>query len=666
MVAFLKKPSESDGFTEAVDFLRDLGRARCEIERARERKRKKTMGEDLVNRMTLKLCSGSDTEVSDECVIQNGNSLVSISTDTQGQIKILPPKSAEEILAREREIKARTTLLMALSEDNLARFHNISDAKEITGKQEQPKALLTIDAGVIDWSGQDKEEKEEHALMAFNSNSSSNEVQSCYDECVASYNKLKKLYDEQRDQLSDVHVEILAYSQGYGDHRYDGVLSYENEVLQSVFFNNESDRNNNILYERFVKSGEMHVVPPHMTGNYMPSGHDVEIDESQYSYGPKTPQSSEPEARTSGVDSCESNPSIENPDCVPLPVATEPIVVSTPKVWTDAPIIEEYESDDECESTPSSDQEPPRKNVKDHNTCSQNPKVNQKYLNGLKSARNGLSYGNNRRGCYVCGSFSHLIRDCDFHEKRMAKQAAMNKNMSKSFNQKENRPNRNNVHKVTHVNQFVPSAVLTRSGKITFNSARSSGTNQVNTARQKVSTARQNCPAVLTRTASKVSTESTKVNNIKPNHVFNNVHSPSKRPFSRTTATRTNFSNPKVSTARGKAEAVSAVGGIRKTIVKASAGSYSIFVADEANFTSVEVETGEKLQLQLWLRWNVEAALKLGIDGSLYQILQSRIGSLATELRVTKQTYGMSLITLVKKVKSLEVALKRKLVSCVI
>ncbi|GJX78257.1 hypothetical protein Tco_0325068 [Tanacetum coccineum] len=132
-------------------------------------------------------------------VIQNGNGPVSISTDTQGQIKILPPKSAEEILARERERKARTTLLMALPEDHLARFHNISDAKEMwdaiktrfggnakntgykgrdqrTGKQEQPKALLTIDAGVIDWSGQAEEEEEDHALMAFNSNSSSNEM----------------------------------------------------------------------------------------------------------------------------------------------------------------------------------------------------------------------------------------------------------------------------------------------------------------------------------------------------------------------------------------------------------------------------------------------------------------------------------------------------------
>ncbi|GKC35907.1 hypothetical protein Tco_1048291 [Tanacetum coccineum] len=50
---------------------------------------------------------------------------------TQGQIKVLPPRSAEEILARERERKARNTLLMALPEDHLAKFHKMTDAKEM-------------------------------------------------------------------------------------------------------------------------------------------------------------------------------------------------------------------------------------------------------------------------------------------------------------------------------------------------------------------------------------------------------------------------------------------------------------------------------------------------------------------------------------------------------
>ncbi|GJU53353.1 hypothetical protein Tco_1227067 [Tanacetum coccineum] len=64
-------------------------------------------------------------------VIQNGNGPVSVTTDTSGQIKILPPKTAEEIVARERERKARTTLLMAIPEDHLAKFHKMTDAKEI-------------------------------------------------------------------------------------------------------------------------------------------------------------------------------------------------------------------------------------------------------------------------------------------------------------------------------------------------------------------------------------------------------------------------------------------------------------------------------------------------------------------------------------------------------
>ncbi|GKF56212.1 hypothetical protein Tco_0166552, partial [Tanacetum coccineum] len=51
-----------------------------------------------------------------------------LKKDTQGQIKILPPKFAKEILARERERKARTTLLKALPEDHLAKFHKITNA----------------------------------------------------------------------------------------------------------------------------------------------------------------------------------------------------------------------------------------------------------------------------------------------------------------------------------------------------------------------------------------------------------------------------------------------------------------------------------------------------------------------------------------------------------
>nr|GEW49715.1 ribonuclease H-like domain-containing protein [Tanacetum cinerariifolium]GEZ11463.1 ribonuclease H-like domain-containing protein [Tanacetum cinerariifolium]GEZ38989.1 ribonuclease H-like domain-containing protein [Tanacetum cinerariifolium] len=64
-------------------------------------------------------------------VIQNGNSLVSVTTDTNGMIKVLPPKTIKEVVAREIKRKARTTLLMALPEGHLAKFHKMDDAKEM-------------------------------------------------------------------------------------------------------------------------------------------------------------------------------------------------------------------------------------------------------------------------------------------------------------------------------------------------------------------------------------------------------------------------------------------------------------------------------------------------------------------------------------------------------
>ncbi|GJW76236.1 hypothetical protein Tco_0137918 [Tanacetum coccineum] len=51
--------------------------------------------------------------------------------NTNGQIRVLPPKTAEEILARKKERKARTILLVSIPEDHLAKFHKMTDAKEM-------------------------------------------------------------------------------------------------------------------------------------------------------------------------------------------------------------------------------------------------------------------------------------------------------------------------------------------------------------------------------------------------------------------------------------------------------------------------------------------------------------------------------------------------------
>ncbi|GKA18983.1 ribonuclease H-like domain-containing protein [Tanacetum coccineum] len=64
-------------------------------------------------------------------IIQKGNGSVQVSTYTNRKIRVLPPKTAKEILARERERKARTTLLMSIPEDHLATFYKMTNAKEM-------------------------------------------------------------------------------------------------------------------------------------------------------------------------------------------------------------------------------------------------------------------------------------------------------------------------------------------------------------------------------------------------------------------------------------------------------------------------------------------------------------------------------------------------------
>nr|GEX86910.1 xylulose kinase-1 [Tanacetum cinerariifolium]GEX87782.1 xylulose kinase-1 [Tanacetum cinerariifolium] len=44
----------------------------------------------------------------------------------------VPFITAHQILARTRERKAKSTLLMAISDDHLARFHRIKDAKTLS------------------------------------------------------------------------------------------------------------------------------------------------------------------------------------------------------------------------------------------------------------------------------------------------------------------------------------------------------------------------------------------------------------------------------------------------------------------------------------------------------------------------------------------------------
>ncbi|GJZ48327.1 ribonuclease H-like domain-containing protein [Tanacetum coccineum] len=286
------------------------------------------------------------------------------------------------------------------------------------------------------------------------------------------------------------------YGLGYGNQIHQGVLSYGNEVFQSVFDSRSSDVEDSPVHDRFEN---------------------VEA-------------------------ACSPRQFVETLEYVLEPVVVKPKVVSQPKVWSDAPIIEEYESDndDEYVIQPSKEQEKPsfafvntvkhvktpRETVKEQNTYSPSPKADKRDWNGLMSKR----------------------LDCDFLRKK-AKHVELNKKKGKGTGQEENRPMWNNVQRLNHQNKFVPKSVLTKTGIFL-----------VNTARQNLSS-----QAATTSTARKVNTARPIVNEIRPRNNFYKSHSPIRRPFNRTTAPKANFSNQKVNTAEVKA--VSAIGGKRKLLL---------------------------------------------------------------------------------------------------
>ncbi|GJU16064.1 hypothetical protein Tco_1144030 [Tanacetum coccineum] len=323
------------------------------------------------------------------------------------------------------------------------------DLEEMDLKWQVAMISMRLKKEGVDWTDHAEDEQENFALMAYKNLGSDTEVTSCSKECVESYAKHKKLYDEQREQLDDASIEIQAYTQALKKVEAQFVTHQKNQLWSS-------DVEDSHVHDRFANVEGMHAVPPLMTGNYMPLGPDREVDDSMFTYGPKQSKISESDTQTSNYDSCESNSSTETLESVPEPVVVKPNVVSQPKVCLDAPIIGEYESDsdDEYVIQPSKEQKrpsfafidivkhvkTPKETIKEHNTYSPSPKSNKRDCNGLMSKRLGLGYGFTKKACFVCGSFSHLIKDCDFHEKRMAKQVELNKKKGKGTGQGENRP----------------------------------------------------------------------------------------------------------------------------------------------------------------------------------------------------------------------------------
>ncbi|GJT85947.1 putative ribonuclease H-like domain-containing protein [Tanacetum coccineum] len=124
-----------------------------------------------------------------------------------------------------------------------------------------------------------------------------------------------------------------------------------------------------------------------------------------------------------------------------------------------------------------------------------------KNWNKMMERELGEGYSFIKKKCFVCGSLSHLIKDCDYYEKKMAREAEFKKQRVFNTGNGVAKPVWTNANRVNHANQFVPRLVQLNAGRPNINSVRpniNTGRTNVNSVRPNINSVRQNVNSVRT------------------------------------------------------------------------------------------------------------------------------------------------------------------------
>nr|GEY38491.1 ribonuclease H-like domain-containing protein [Tanacetum cinerariifolium] len=230
------------------------------------------------------------------------------------------------------------------------------------------KGHFAMECSVIsyDWSYQTEEEPTNFALMAFTSSSSN----SSSDNEDLSLLKLDFLVYKQNESILEENIKLLNIEVQLRDNALT--------TLRQKLDTTEKERDDlnmkppSNLYDRFVPSGGYHAVPPPMTGQFMPPKLDLVFH---------TPPSDENEHLAFNVQLS--------------PLKLEPDLSSS------APIIEDWVSDSKEDDIPW-------------------PPVPVAPTILLRTNPHSRGFKRTKKVCFVCKSVTHLIKDCDFHAKKLA------------------------------------------------------------------------------------------------------------------------------------------------------------------------------------------------------------------------------------------------------
>ncbi|GKA82023.1 hypothetical protein Tco_0788771, partial [Tanacetum coccineum] len=219
-----------------------------------------------------------------------------------------------------------------------------------------------------------------------------------FDKWKESSKNLKKLINSSMSTRTKI---------GLGFQEYFGVDEVFDLSTPSTFYPDPVEKEVKPLYSRFVKAGEMHAVPPSITGTYMPTPYKSDIEETQVSYGSKSDnKTSETLSESNDFVSCDNSDKSSDSE-------TYASCDSSLKTKT-----KDFPPAVDIKTLPESDVEDPNSTAGSPSfSCSENVKSPRIFCN--KSGMNNRNVCKNNsvrvKKCFVCGSKLHLIKDCDFY-----------------------------------------------------------------------------------------------------------------------------------------------------------------------------------------------------------------------------------------------------------
>ncbi|GJX05190.1 ribonuclease H-like domain-containing protein [Tanacetum coccineum] len=350
--------------------------------------------------------------------------------------------------------------------------------------------------------------KEEMAPMAL----SDSEVKTCSKTCLTNYETLKKQYDDLIFKLHETEFKAINYKRGLDTVEAQLVTYRKNEVLFSeevVVLKREvgvKQYEINMLKTEFEKVKQEKEGIDFKIEKFENASKDLDkllgsqiTDNSKKGLGYNAVPPPHPLIynRPNKLDLSYSGlEEFQEPEFVGYGVKVDKIVSENSSVeikkTPDAPIIEEWVSDDEEQDespvvvekkivvptipkvnvVKSKQQEKPvRKPVKYAEMYrSQKPRGNQRNWNNLKSQQLGSDFVMIKKACYVCGSFEHLQYTCK-HKRHVNDQ----KQVQKPIWNNARRVDHHNSHRMSYPHpkrNFVPKAVLMKTGMRPVNAAK--------------------------------------------------------------------------------------------------------------------------------------------------------------------------------------------------